>query len=123
VTAAKEPADPATLPLPVTAVPESLLKDAGITFVSDAGIFSPNTYFTEFTARKLSNPRIRGIGAGPANPGVVTYIDGVPSSTRTHQVSTSSTSARSNSSEVPKARCSDETPSAGSSTSRAPGHR
>src|SRR4030095_1892574 len=39
---------------------------------------SPNTYFTEFTARKLSNPRIRGIGAGPANPGVVTYIDGVP---------------------------------------------
>lgn len=78
MTAAKEPADPATLPVPVSAVPESLLKDAGITFVSDAGIFSPNTYFTEFTARKLSNPRIRGIGAGPANPGVVTYIDGVP---------------------------------------------
>ena len=78
VTAAKEPADPATLPVAVTAVTEGLLKSAGITFVSDAAMFSPNTHFTEFTARKLSNPRIRGIGAGPSNPGVVTYVDGVP---------------------------------------------
>ena len=38
---------------------------AGITIVSDAGLFSPNTSFTEFTARKLSNRRIRGLGAGP----------------------------------------------------------
>ena len=78
VTAQKEPADPATLPVSVTAIPEDLIKAAGITFVSDAGILSPNTHFTEFTARKLSNPRIRGIGASPANPGVVTYVDGVP---------------------------------------------
>ena len=78
VTAQKEPADPAALPVSVTAVPEDLLKSAGITFVSDAGIFSPNTHFTEFSARKLSNPRVRGIGAGPSNPGVVTYVDGVP---------------------------------------------
>ena len=36
--------------------------------VSDAAIYAPNTYFTEFTARKLSNPRFRGIGSSPANP-------------------------------------------------------
>jgi iron complex outermembrane receptor protein len=78
VTAQKEPADPATLPISVTAIPEDLIKAAGISFISDAGILSPNTHFTEFTARKLSNPRIRGIGASPANPGVVTYVDGVP---------------------------------------------
>lgn len=78
VTAAKEPADPAALPVPVTTVQQSVLEAAGITWISGAGMFSPNTHFTEFTARKLSNPRIRGIGAGPANPGVVTYVDGVP---------------------------------------------
>ena len=78
VTATKEPADPAALPVAITAVPDGLLKAAGVTFVADAGIFSPNTHFTEFTARKLSNPRIRGVGAGPSNPGVVTYVDGVP---------------------------------------------
>ena len=78
VTATKEPADPAALPVALTAVTENLLKAAGITFVADAGMFSPNTHFTEFTARKLSNPRIRGVGAGPSNPGVVTYVDGVP---------------------------------------------
>jgi len=78
VIAQKEPADPATLPVSVTAVPADLLKAAGVIFISDAAMFSPNTHFTEFTARKLSNPRIRGIGASPANPGVVTYVDGVP---------------------------------------------
>ena len=47
-------------------------------FVSDAAIYAPNVYFADFTARKLSNPRFRGIGSSPANPGVATYIDGVP---------------------------------------------
>jgi iron complex outermembrane receptor protein len=78
VTAQKEPADPATLPVAVTAVPPELIAAAGVTFISDAGGFSPNTHFTEFSARKLSNPRIRGIGASPANPGVTTSLDGVP---------------------------------------------
>jgi iron complex outermembrane receptor protein len=78
VTAAKEPADPAALPVALTPVPQRVLEAAGITWISDAGMFSPNAHFTEFTARKLSNPRFRGIGAGPANPGVVTYVDGVP---------------------------------------------
>ena len=78
VTAQKEPADPAKLPVSVSVVPEDLIKSAGITFVSDAAMFSPNTFFTEFSARKLSNPRMRGVGASPANPGVTTYVDGVP---------------------------------------------
>ena len=78
VTAQKEPADPVTLAVAVTALQADLLAAAGVTFISDAAMFSPNTHFTEFTARKLSNARIRGIGASPANPGVVTYVDGVP---------------------------------------------
>ena len=78
VTAQKEPADPSKLPVAITAVSEDLIESAGITFVSDAGMFSPNTHFTEFSARKLSNPRMRGVGASPSNPGVTTYVDGVP---------------------------------------------
>jgi iron complex outermembrane recepter protein len=78
VTAQKEPADPQTLPVSVTAVPHDTLEDAAVRSVSDAAAYAPNTYFNEFTARKLSNARFRGVGAGPANPGVASYIDGVP---------------------------------------------
>jgi iron complex outermembrane recepter protein len=78
VTAQKEPADPKTLPVSVTTVPADLLEKSGVTMVSEAGAFAPNASFTEFTARKLSNARMRGLGAGPANPGVTTYFDGVP---------------------------------------------
>jgi iron complex outermembrane receptor protein len=76
VTAQKEPADVQKLPVSVTVVPIDWLQ-LGST-VSDAGIYSPNTYFSEFTARKLTNPRFRGIGASPANPSITTFIDGVP---------------------------------------------
>ena len=78
VVAQKEPADAATLPVSVTAITAERLRRAGVTFISDAAAWSPNTHFTEFTARKLSNPRIRGVGASPANPGVTTYVDGAP---------------------------------------------
>jgi len=78
VTAQKEPADPQTLPVSVTAVPHDTLEDAAVRSVSDAAGYAPNTYFNEFTVRKLSNARFRGVGAGPANPGVASYIDGVP---------------------------------------------
>jgi iron complex outermembrane recepter protein len=78
VTAQKEPADGQTLPVSVTAVSRDDITDAGITTVSDAAMYAPNTYFTEFTARALSFPRFRGIGTSPANPGITTYIDGVP---------------------------------------------
>jgi iron complex outermembrane recepter protein len=77
VTAQKEPADARDLPVSVTTVLQDTLFGAGIFTVGDAAIYAPNTYFTDFTARKLSNPRFRGIGTSPANPGITTYIDGV----------------------------------------------
>jgi iron complex outermembrane receptor protein len=78
VTAQKEPADLQQLPVSVTAVLPGTIEDAGITSIGEAAIYAPNTYFTEFTARKLSNARFRGVGASPANPAITTYIDGVP---------------------------------------------
>ena len=78
VTAQKEPEDAGRLPVSVTAVSADTIDRAGIRIVSEAGIFAPNVSFTEFTARKLSNPRFRGIGSSPGNPAVTTYIDGVP---------------------------------------------
>jgi iron complex outermembrane recepter protein len=78
VTADKMPADARELPVSVTAVSGSLLESTGITSISEASVFSPNTHFADLSARKVSNPFIRGIGASPANPAVTTYIDGVP---------------------------------------------
>src|SRR6185436_9611837 len=54
------------------------LESADIHTVGEAQIFAPNTYFNEWTARKLSNARFRGIGSSPNNPAITTYIDGVP---------------------------------------------
>src|SRR5215212_3666786 len=78
VTAQKEPADPQSLPVSVTVVPLESLWNGGMTTIGEASVYAPNTFFTDFTARKLSNPRFRGIGSSPANPSVTTYIDGVP---------------------------------------------
>jgi len=78
VTAQKEPADPQGLPLSVTTVAKPTLQNAGINIVSEAGAYGPNLQFTEFTARKLSNARFRGIGSSPANPSITTFFDGVP---------------------------------------------
>jgi iron complex outermembrane receptor protein len=78
VTAQKEPADPQQLPVSLTLVPLDALWNGGITTIGEASIYAPNTYFTDFTARKLSNPRFRGIGSSPANPAITTNIDGVP---------------------------------------------
>src|SRR5439155_14321271 len=78
VTAQKEPEDPQNLPVSVTAVTLETLAGADVRSVSDAAAYAPNTYFNEFTVRKLSNARFRGVGASPANPGVTSYIDGVP---------------------------------------------
>ncbi len=78
VTAQKEPADAQTLPVSVTAVGRETLSAAGVTILRDAAIFAPNVQFTDFTARKLSNPRFRGVGSSPANPAITTFFDGVP---------------------------------------------
>jgi iron complex outermembrane recepter protein len=78
VTAQKEPEDKQKIPVSVTAVSQATIENADIHLVSEAAIFAPNTFFTEFTARKLSNARFRGVGSSPNNPGITTYIDGVP---------------------------------------------
>lgn len=78
VTAQKEPADGQKLPVSVTAVSKDTIANEGIAIISDAGIYAPNTYFSEFSARKLSFPRFRGVSSGPGNPAITTYIDGVP---------------------------------------------
>ena len=78
VEAQKEPEDKQKVPVSVTAVSKDTIDGAGIHIVSEAAIFAPNTFFTEWSARKLSNARFRGIGSSPNNPGITTYIDGVP---------------------------------------------
>src|SRR5262245_33629204 len=78
VTAQKEPEDPQVLPLSVTVMLREWLTQDDSRTPSEAGWFSPNTFFSEFSARKLSNARFRGVGSSPANPGVTSYIDGVP---------------------------------------------
>ena len=78
VTAQKEAEDRQKVPVSVTAVTRDSLEKAGVRIVSDAAIYAPNTVFTEWTARKLSNARFRGISSSPNNPGITTYIDGVP---------------------------------------------
>ena len=78
VSAQKEPADVQRVPVSVTPVPAGTIRDAGLDVITDAGIYAPNVHFSDFTARKLSNARFRGIGGSPANPAVTTYLDGVP---------------------------------------------
>src|SRR5437588_10469644 len=74
----REPAPVQVVPVSVTAVPLSMLRDDDVRYVKDAEIFAPNVFLNEFSARKLSNPYFRGIGSSPNNPGITTYIDGVP---------------------------------------------
>ena len=78
VTAQKEPEDKQKVPVSVTAVLEGHHGSAGIHIVSEGAIFAPNTLFTEWSARKLSSPTFRGIGASPSNPAITTHFDGVP---------------------------------------------
>ncbi|HEX8027342.1 MAG TPA: TonB-dependent receptor [Vicinamibacterales bacterium] len=78
VTADKAATDLKELPASVSAVTAQMIQDSGLRSVTDGAIFAPNTVFTEFTARKVSNARFRGLGSSPANPAVTTYFDGVP---------------------------------------------
>jgi len=78
VTAQKEASDVKEVPASVTAVTAETIANSGLRAITDAVIFAPNSVFTEFTARKVSNARFRGIGSSPANPAITTYLDGVP---------------------------------------------
>lgn len=64
-------------PLSATVTTGKTIDEAGMQTLKDAAFYAPNTYFAEFSARKLSNPRFRGIGGYPS-PGATTYYDGVP---------------------------------------------
>jgi iron complex outermembrane recepter protein len=78
VTAQKDASDVKEVPASVTAVTAETIANSGARTITETAIFAPNTVFTEFTARKVSNARFRGIGASPANPAITTYLDGVP---------------------------------------------
>jgi iron complex outermembrane receptor protein len=78
VTAQKDASDLKDVPASITAVTAETIANSGVRTVTEAAIFAPNTMFTEFTARKVSNARFRGIGSSPANPAITTYLDGVP---------------------------------------------
>ncbi len=78
VSAPKLSGDLLKMPVSATVVSGEVIEQNAIRTVKDAAIYAPNTFFTEFSARKLSAPRFRGIGASPVNPGVTTYYDGVP---------------------------------------------
>lgn len=78
VTAQKTAEDVKAVPASVTAVTADTIANAGLRVVTEAAIFAPNTVFTEFTARKVSNARFRGVGSSPGNPAITTYFDGVP---------------------------------------------
>src|SRR4029453_2775699 len=53
VTAQKQATAAQEFPVSLTAIAQPTLRDSGTTILSD--LFAPNIYFTEFTARKLSN--------------------------------------------------------------------
>ena len=78
VTAQKEPADAERLPISVTAVGGEFLDRSGAHEVGDIALYAPNTFFSELTARKVSNPSFRGIRSSPSSPRIATFIDGVP---------------------------------------------
>ena len=78
VVAQKEPAPADRVAASVTAVVANTIDGAGLATVSDAAIFAPNTFYSDLSARKISNARFRGVGSSPANPAVTTFVDGVP---------------------------------------------
>jgi iron complex outermembrane recepter protein len=65
-------------PSAVTVLSGEDIDDAGIRTVRDASRFVPNLTLSDFTARRLSFPFMRGIGSGRNSPAVATCIDGVP---------------------------------------------
>jgi iron complex outermembrane receptor protein len=79
VTGQKLPAPVESLPVSDSVVTRATLTNADIQSPRDASIYAPNTFLSEFSARAQSVPYFRGIGGGLGyNPGVTTFIDGVP---------------------------------------------
>jgi outer membrane receptor protein involved in Fe transport len=78
VTARKQEEPLATLPLSATVVAAEEFDDGGVRTPRDAAARIPNVFFSEFSARRLSFPFVRGLGSGLNDPAVITYVDDVP---------------------------------------------
>ncbi|MBK8977239.1 MAG: TonB-dependent receptor [Planctomycetes bacterium] len=78
VTARKWEESPADVPRSVTAITSEMIRDRGATTIRDLAGYVPNMLLTEFTARRLSFPFVRGVGSGQGEPAVATFVDGVP---------------------------------------------
>jgi iron complex outermembrane receptor protein len=78
VVATKDPSPAQEIPSNISAFGSDVIDEAGIDLIGDAAVYVPNINMVEFSERLLSQPYFRGIGSGPSNPAVTTYIDGVP---------------------------------------------
>ncbi len=78
VTARKSPEPLQEVPGAVTVRSAVDLASAGARDLRDAASGTPNLTLADFSSRQLTFPYVRGIGSGQNDPGVATYIDGVP---------------------------------------------
>jgi iron complex outermembrane receptor protein len=78
VTARKQAESLERVPLSATALSPGEIEDYGLREVSDLASRVPNVVFSEFSARRLSFPFVRGVGSGIEDPAVITYVDDVP---------------------------------------------
>lgn len=78
VTARKQSEPLSGVPLSATVLAAEKIEEAGLLEVSDLTSRVPNLVFSEFSARRLSFPFVRGVGSGINDPAVITYVDDVP---------------------------------------------
>ncbi|MCX6854013.1 MAG: TonB-dependent receptor [Verrucomicrobia bacterium] len=65
-------------PLSAIVSDAEFLHSAIVRTTQEAAIYAPSTFFAEASARRMSMPYVRGLGGSGLNPGVTTFIDGVP---------------------------------------------
>lgn len=78
VTAEKQAEDVQRVPIGMSAFTAEMLRNAGALNLNDAAYAAPNVIVNDFSARKIAEPYIRGVGASPTSPGVTVFIDGIP---------------------------------------------
>lgn len=78
ISAPKIAGDLLKLPLSASVSDTEFLTSAMVRTIHEAVIYAPNTFMAESTSRRQSLPHVRGIGGSGFNPGVTTFIDGVP---------------------------------------------
>ncbi len=78
VTAEKRQDPLQKVPASVTVLTDYFLDMTGTVNIKEASRFIPNLHASQFTAKRTNNLYIRGVGSGQGDPGVTTYINGVP---------------------------------------------